>query len=146
MKGTILPLLLTAMLTSCAATRPVALQDAKPVPVERVFAFNGPSDSSTGTVIVVRDMGHMGGGCPMGFYVDGELAAHVRKGESVALTIPAGNHVIGAGPEGDGICSWRNEATYRREVAVTVQAGATSNIRLAYTQDGTALISPTAAK
>ncbi len=144
MKGTILPLLLTAMLTSCAATRPIALQDATPVPVERIFAFKGPADDSTGAVIVVRDMGHMGGGCPMGFYVDGELAAHVRKGETVALTIPAGNHVLGAGPEGDGVCSWNNEAAKRREISLAVQAGGRTKIRLAYTQQGDAIVSPTA--
>lgn len=134
--------LIPALAAACA-TRPVALTEAKPVPVDRVFAYSQAHVGPSGTVVIVRDAGHMGGGCPLALYVDGVLAAHVRTSETVTLTVPAGNHIFGGGPAGSGMCAWRDEAAHRRETSQEVKAGSRIKIRLAMTQEGVIQITPT---
>jgi len=136
-------LCLTTVLAGCA-THPVDFKDAKPVAADRIFAFKEGDQAATGKVIVVRDLGQMAGLCPMAFYVDGTLAAQLYRGEAVSLQVPAGSHILGAGPAGKGTCSWNNEAAHRRELSVTITAGSTSKIRLGLSQGGVIEISPTA--
>lgn len=134
---------LIPMLAAACATSPVTLTDAKPVPADRVFAYSQARSGPSGTVVIVRDAGHMGGGCPLALYLDGALAAHVRASETVTLTVPAGNHIFGAGPAGSGMCSWRDESAHRRETSQEIKENSTIKIRLAMTQEGVIQITPT---
>ncbi|PZP58026.1 MAG: hypothetical protein DI597_20240 [Pseudoxanthomonas spadix] len=136
-------LCLTTVLAGCA-THPVDLKDAKPVTADRIFAFKEGDQAATGKVIVVRDLGATGSLCPMAFYVDATLAAQLYRGEVVSLQVPAGDHILGAGPAGKGMCSWNNEAAHRRELSVTITASGTSKIRLGMNQGGVIEITPTA--
>ncbi|UBB26331.1 hypothetical protein LAG73_04385 [Pseudoxanthomonas japonensis] len=135
---------LIPVLAMGCATRPVALTDTQPVPAERVFAYNQPIDTPSGTLVVVRDVGHMAGGCPLAFYIDGVLTAHLRTGEATTLTVPAGSHILGAGPAGKGMCAWTDEEANRRETAHTIEPGSQSKIRLALTREGVYQVTPTA--
>ena len=143
MKHLVLIVVCTAALVGCA-THPVPSSEALPVPTDRVFAFQTPTDRPSGTLVVVRDRGFIAGGCPMAFFVDGTLAAHLRTGESTTLIVPAGAHILGAGPAGAGMCSWANTETYRREASQLVTEGTTTKIRLAITQNGIIQVTPTA--
>lgn len=133
----------TAALVGCA-THPIPSSEALPVPTDRVFAFQAPTDKPSGTLVVVRDKGFIGGGCPMAFYVDGTLAAHLRTGESTMLIVPAGSRILGAGPAGAGMCQWGKTEAYRREAAQLVTEGTTTKIRLAITHEGVIQVTPTA--
>lgn len=135
---------LIPVLAAGCATRPVALADAQPVPPDRVFGFQQPLDAPSGSLVVVRDVGHIASGCPMAFYVDGVLAAHVRTGETTTLTIPAGNRILGAGPAGKGLCTLGDETAHRRETSHVVEAGKQTKVRLALTHEGIIQVTPTA--
>ena len=118
----------TALLVGCS-THPVASNEAKPVPPDRVFAFQSPSPTPTGMLVVVRDEGLQGRGCPAAFYIDGQLVAHVRAGETMTLSVPAGNRILGVGPAGKGLCTLADPATHRRETSVVVDPGTQTKVR-----------------
>ncbi len=86
----------------------------------------------------------MMGGCPFAFSVDGKIAAHIRRGESVTLAVPAGTRIIGAEPTGKGVCSWGNEDKQRRETSIAVETGVQTKVRVGVTNDGIIQITPTA--
>lgn len=134
---------LIPVLAAACATSPVALTDAMPVPADRVFAYNQPIDGPSGQLVVVRDQGAFGAACPIALYVDGVIAAHFRTSEVLTIHLTPGQHVIGAGPSGGGMCSWTNEAAHRREIAHTVEAGSEAKMRLSITQQGLYQITPT---
>lgn len=105
MKKIVVSLMACVVLAGCA-TRQISSEQAQPVPAERVFAFNGIGDSASGQVIVTRDVGAVGGACPLALYIDGTLAAHLQRGESVSLSVPSGNRIVSAIFAGKGLCSW----------------------------------------
>lgn len=142
MKGLTL-LCVTMLLTGCA-TRPIAVKEAMPVPADRIFAQVPTESGAQGHLVVVRDLGHTAGYCPMAFYVDGTLIAHVYRGEVLSLEVPAGEHIFGASPAGKGMCSWADQAAHLRELSLTVKADRTPTIRLGVSWDGVIQISPTA--
>lgn len=137
--------LLTAAVIALAgcATHPVSSSEAVPVPQDRVFAFRTPA-STSGTLVVVRDEGYISSGCPMAFYVDGQLAAYLRTGEIATFHVPAGTRILGAGPAGKGMCTWGNEDAHRRETTFSVGEGTSTKIRLAITHEGVIQVTPTA--
>ena len=143
MKRLMLLFVAAALVTGCA-THPVAPSDAKPVPADRIFAYQPSGDATSSTIVIARDEGFQSKGCPMAFYVDGTLAAHLRAGETTTLEVPAGNHIFGAGPAGKGLCAMANEATHRRETSMTTEPGSRTKLRLAVVQEGLIQISPTA--
>lgn len=135
---------LTAVALVGCSTHPVALDKAAAVPADQVFAFQSPDIAASGKLVIARDAGYMASGCPMAFYVDGKLAAHLRAGETTTLTVPAGNRILSAGPAGKGMCTWGNEQAHRRETSYAVEAGTTAKIRLAITHEGVIQVTPTA--
>ncbi|ELC7324200.1 hypothetical protein D7T48_21010 [Stenotrophomonas maltophilia] len=142
MKKIVVSLIACVVFAGCA-TRQISSEQAQPVPAERVFAFNGIGDSASGQVIVTRDIGAVGGACPLALYIDGTLAAHLQRGESVSLSVPPGNRIVSASFAGKGLCSWGDESAHRREISQVVTAGGRTKIRLALTHDGVIQIGPT---
>lgn len=126
------------------ATRPVALSDAQEVPPDRVFGFQQSLDVPSGSLVVVRDVGYTGSRCPMAFYVDGVLAAHIKTGEVTTLSVPAGNRILGAEPAGRGLCTLGDETAHRRETSHAVETGKQTKVRLALTHEGIIQVTPTA--
>lgn len=143
MKGFSAAAAVVALLAGCSATRPIATEMAKPVPASQIFAYAQPA-TDTGTVIVTRDVGLAGSKCPVAFYVDGEVAAHVDNGQTMTVYIPSGKHILGAGPAGTGVCGIVSRTAHMREAAFDVVAGDRLKLRLGFTRDGTYQIAPTA--
>lgn len=143
MKRLALFCLISVWVSGCA-TSPVALTDAKPVPADRIYAYRQPVNGASGTLVVVRDEGFQSKGCPVAFYIDGTLAAHVRAGETVTLTVPVGNRILGIGPAGKGLCSLADEATHRRETSLAVDSGSQTKVRVAVVGEGFYQVTPTA--
>ena len=84
-------------LVGCS-TRPVDTDQARPVASSR---FQEASES-TGMVIIKRDTGLFGSMCSAKIYVDGLAVADISTSEKVTLYLPAGEHILGAYP--NGIC------------------------------------------
>lgn len=143
MKKILMYLVATIALAGCA-TRQISADQAQPVPTDRVFAFNTAGDGASGQLVVTRDVGAVGGACPLALYIDGTLAAHLRRGESVTLTVPAGSRIVSASFAGKGLCKWGDESAHRREISRMVTAGNKTSIRLALAHDGLIQVSPTA--
>ena len=143
MKRYLLFVLLPAVVAGCAR-HPIAIEDADPVPAERVFAPRAASNATAGKLLVVRDRGTMVGGCPMALYVDGVLVAHVRSGEHIAWPTAAGNHIVGVGPAGKGACAFKDAAANLRELGIEVPVGGQVKLRAGVTQDAVYQITPTA--
>lgn len=79
----------------------------------------------------------------MGLYLDGKLTAHVRTGETTTLTVPVGSRILGAGPAGEGMCAWANEATHTRETSHVVEPGSRTKVRLPVMGEGIYQVKPT---
>ncbi|AQW31406.1 hypothetical protein ACKZDW_08925 [Ralstonia syzygii subsp. celebesensis] len=119
-----------APFVAACATSSVSLDEARPVPAARLLAYQAASDSTAGHVVVTRDAGFLAGGCALGFYVDGKLAAAFKAGETASFNLLAGEHVIGVGSPGDaGFCLM--PSSERREIEVLLTAGRTRYYRIA---------------
>lgn len=93
------------------------------------MAYQTPIDGG-GTVVVTRDRGFIGGGCKLGFYVDGKLAGIFETGETARFHVPAGEHDFGVGtPSGIGFC-FATTPNEPRELSARVAPGQTRYYRL----------------
>ncbi len=137
-------LIVVAMLLGGCSTHPVSSGNAIPLPPDRVFAFQSPTGAPSGTLVVTRDQGMQGRGCHAAFYIDGQLAAHVRAGETATLSVPAGNRIVGVGPAGKGLCTLANPATHRRETSLVIEANSQIKVRLSIVGEGVYQVTPTA--
>ncbi|MBG4412484.1 hypothetical protein GHV50_07910 [Pseudomonas aeruginosa] len=88
----------------------------------------------------MRDSGFIGGGCDMGVYVNGRLAARIATKEMVTFYLPAGSTVIGAGLVGSGLCGVNTD---RREREVSLRDGDSLSYRLFTSSNGDVDILPT---
>lgn len=91
--------------TMFVRTEPVAFEKTKPVPAERVLAFQ---ESRTGyaKVIITRDNGFMGGGCFLGVTANSVLIGRFDTEESATFFMPAGEleMAVVRDPSGKGLC------------------------------------------
>lgn len=120
----LLPLL---ALAGCSST-PAPPESLKPVPSDRLFAFQQPV-SGGGTITVNRDLGMLGGGCYVGVTIDHQLAARMAVGESASFHLPPGTHVAGivTDKQDDTLCGM---GRLRREKPVTVVSDRVSLLRI----------------
>jgi hypothetical protein len=125
--------LVVLVLAGCATQAPRKNQ-IKPVPADRVLAFQSP-DGGDATIIVTRDVGFMGGGCFAGLYLDGALVAKMDTGERASLYVPSGRHIIGTWSVGKALCGYR-EGTDRRETDATLKTGETRKYRILIGNNG----------
>lgn len=120
---------LTAVLslTACSSWQP-DLDEIKPIPAERVLAYQEPLENA-GEVVVTRDFGLRGGGCYIAVMIDRELAARIHVGEVVRFQVPSGARIvsIGVDPLDDTLCS---KLRLRREKLAQVEAGKTLEYRV----------------
>lgn len=119
------------LLAGCA-TSPVPLAKAVQAPSERVTGYQKPL-AGGGTLIVVRDRGFTGGGCFATVFLNGEPVARLDTKEKASFYVPAGHWTLGAGIEGNGLCSFGNE---RLEDAVVVEPGQTKRYRIYTSSEG----------
>lgn len=127
-------------LVGCA-TSPVTSDKARPVPADRMLAFGNGEPATSGVVSVTRDSGFLGGGCYLGFYIDGQLAAKFDTAEKGVFYVKPGEHVIGIGnPGGSGLCNI--EKGYRRETSTVISQGEIKKFRLTTRQGDGAAVEP----
>lgn len=115
------------MLAGCSSWQPQP-EEIKPVPAERVLAFQQPLENA-GEIVVTRDFGWRGGGCYIALLIDRELAARIHVGEQVRFQVPAGARIVGIGtdPLDDSLCG---KLSLRREKLARVVAGQTLEFRV----------------
>nr|WP_322940145.1 3-isopropylmalate dehydratase [Pseudomonas sp. s4] len=124
---TILIALPLVLLAGCSSFRgnPEAI---KPVPEDRLLAFQGAQENGA-QIVVNRDFGMMGGGCYVAIEVDRKVAARIGVGEVATFQVPPGTRVVGITPDrmDDTLCGM---GRLLREVAVPVKAGETQYLRI----------------
>ncbi|WP_321965363.1 hypothetical protein [Paraburkholderia sp. J7] len=125
-------------LTGCA-TEPTPRTSSTSAPSERVTAYQTAAPGiDTGTLIVTRDSGFIGGGCFYAVSINGKLAARLDTGESSRFIVPAGEVLLRAGrdPQGKGLCSIGKSEWTQRET--TLKPGETKLFRLSLDMNGKA--------
>lgn len=130
---------LVVFLAGCS-TSPVSVGTATQAKADNVYAYQAKPSGPSGALTVVRDSGFIGGGCDMGVYVNGRLAARIATKERVTFYLPAGSTVIGAGPVGSGLCGVNTD---RREREVSLRDGDRLSYRLFTSSNGDVDILPT---
>lgn len=97
MKNTLLALAVLISAGGCA-TSPVAINNARSVPMERVFRADALPLANSARAVFVRDAGFSGGGAYQHLYIDGKKAASLNPGEKVEFMLTPGKHIFGATP------------------------------------------------
>lgn len=119
------------VLAGCSsyATHPDQITD---VPADRMFAYEQAEQAAAGTVVVNRDMGFLGGGCYVAFKLDRKVVARLGIGEVARFNVAPGRHIVGIAIDeaGESLC---NNGRLNREVAVTVEQGQRSYLRVTST-------------
>ena len=138
MKHVLLPLItIPVLLLSACSSRPVSVADAKPAPQARVFKYQ---TSAPTTLVVMRDKGMIGAGCDASIFINGETVAKLETGEKATFHLDAGQWIVGASPEGTGLCAL-NPARQERETIT--KAGETKVFRVFTSNAGDIDILPT---
>ena len=134
MRGSCWAASLLVVLAGCSTT-PTPVADAKPVDAAYLYKLQAPASDSDARLVVVRDQGFVGGGCRMGFYVDGELVADLSPKEKAEFYVPAGLRVLGAGTAASakGLCAAAGDS-YLRQREAALFAGQERRFRM--TSDG----------
>jgi hypothetical protein len=91
------------VLAGCV-TQPTPIQQAEPVPIDELYAFQSTPDANSGSLTVVRDSGALGSGCDVVVYIDGKRSAKIGPGQRASFHLPPGQPNIGIGLAGSGLC------------------------------------------
>ncbi|RMH86966.1 3-isopropylmalate dehydratase [Pseudomonas sp. AOB-7] len=120
----VLPLLLLA---GCSSFRGDP-EHVRPVPAERLLAFQ-EARAGSAQIVVNRDFGMLGGGCYVAIEVDRQVAARIGVGEVATFQVRPGTHVVGItlDKQDDTLCSM---GRLLRELAVPVKAGESHAFRI----------------
>ena len=117
MKKLLLIGIMSAVLSGCAGTSPVVLQQAKQVPPERILA-QGEYNPNYAKVTIVRDAGFQGGGCYLGVMYRQTLLARFDPEEKADFYIPEGeyNFAVIGDPYGRGLCGSQFDPAVEKQV------------------------------
>lgn len=109
-------LVLSLGLIGCATT-PMPPSQAAQVASDRLLAFQERSADATGTLVVTRDKGLLGGGCYYGFFINDVLAARFDVAETASFYIEPGELVLRSGrdPKGRALCGLSQQEWTQRE-------------------------------
>lgn len=109
----------SCMLLSACATSPVSIDNAAPVPAERLLAFQ---DATAGEaeITVIRDKGFTGGGCYGALIINNILAGRFDVSEAAVFYLPVGETLLryGRDPEGKALCSTGQDHWVQRETVL----------------------------
>ncbi|AMO94561.1 putative lipoprotein [Collimonas fungivorans] len=97
MKNTLLALSVLISAGGCA-TVTAPINNARSVPMERVFRADALPLANSARAVFVRDAGSSGPGVYQHLYIDGKKAASLNPGEKVEFMLTPGKHVFGAAP------------------------------------------------
>lgn len=101
MKTKILPTLFILLFFTGCTTTPVSIEKSTSVPDERIydgFKKYAHEKKSGATIIIVRDRGILGSAGSAAVFLNGEIVARVRTGESLTTYIDSGDNVLGIAP------------------------------------------------
>jgi hypothetical protein len=85
----VLACVVAGQMAGCATT-PIPASRAKPVPSDRLYAFQEMRENTTSTIVVTRDKGALGSGCYHLLTIDGTLAAKLDVGETAQFYVAPG--------------------------------------------------------
>ncbi len=134
-------LLLALVLVAGCATKPPSSDQIVPAPADRLFSHQ--VSVGGGSFTVTRDVGSMGGGCPLAVLVAGQVAGEVRTGEQATFHLPAGETIIGVVPAGKGLCSAGDQNRHRNESSLVLKPGEHRRYRAGIDADGSPFLRPT---
>ena len=129
-------------IAGCASS-PVTTTDAQAVSSSAIYApevfIQAPNKAQ---ITLIRDSS-FGGQCALGIYLDGKLVAGIKREEKVVMYVSPGTHIVGAGPNpnGVGVCKMFAEKL-RRETGITPSLDRPVKLRLAMLS-GAISITPT---
>ncbi|WP_173959831.1 hypothetical protein [Polynucleobacter arcticus] len=106
MKRSLIPtFLLVLMATGCATN--ISSKDAKPVPKDRLLAYQIPDEKRTYPLSVTRDEGFLGGGCYLELWIESIKVAQFDTGETATFYVEPFVQTAGVNydQEGKGLCS-----------------------------------------
>lgn len=126
--------IITALLLVGCATTPIPSAQAKPVPSDRLLAYQEKKAETTSTLVVTRDVGLTGGGCYIGFSINGVLAGTFDTGETSKFFVQPGELVLKSGWSGNGLCALSKDYWTQRETILRVNE--TKFFRLSTSTDG----------
>lgn len=108
---------IAVLLFAGCATTPLASSQAKPVPKERILAYQDSSESLNAALVLTRDVGLLGSGCFYAFWINGSLAARFGTGETATFFVEPGEHLlrVGRDPQGLGLCGVDSDRWTQRE-------------------------------
>jgi hypothetical protein len=123
-------LTLVLMLVGCTTT-PLSVNESKPVPPDRVCeAYKKYSLPKEGQahVIIVRDNGILGAAGSAALFLNGEILARIKAGESIKININAGDNILGIGPGTK--MNWEKDNTELIEQTLNAEAEKTYYFRV----------------
>ncbi|MBU9815504.1 hypothetical protein J1781_11640 [Rahnella sp. C60] len=126
------------LMVGCS-TNPVALNNAKNVPLSQALKFQSPKNGDT-KLVVIRDSGITGSGCYAAIFVNGEKSALLNTSEKTTLYLPPGEYIIGVAFDGSGWCSMGKE---RQEQSVVLKSDNEKVVRVYTDGNGNLDIKPT---
>lgn len=114
-------LLAVAVLSGCGsiATNRVSEAEARPIPADRLLAFQKPGEDLV-KISVTRESGFLGGGCFFGLEIDRVLAARFDTSEIAWFHVATGEHefAVTRDPQGRGLCGVNDMTPYREKLLV----------------------------
>lgn len=125
------------MALSGCATTPIPAEEADPVPIARLLAYQEALVDGA-TLIVTRDRGFTGSTCNTVFFINGKPAAEIGAGERATFQVlPDKRNIIGV--SGAGVCS-----TSLKEREVSIGIGDVARYRISIDATMSMDLSPTA--
>ncbi|MCG8291979.1 hypothetical protein MID08_03855 [Pseudomonas entomophila] len=119
------------LLAGCA-TSATPVQQADPVPMDELYAFQSKQAADSGSLTVVRDSGALGSGCDIVVYIDGKKSAKIGPGQRASFYLPPGRPNLGIGLAGSGLCS----GMAVRSITGSVETGRESVYRISGDMSG----------
>lgn len=105
--------IVTILLLSGCATTPIPSAQAKPVPSDRLLAYQEKKAETTSTLVVTRDVGFAGSACLAAVEINQITVARLDVGETARFFLSPGEITVGIASDtkGEGICGLGEKIT-----------------------------------
>lgn len=122
-------------LVGCATTPPPT-SEVRPVPQERLLAYQNQLGSTSASLVVTRDAGLVGSGCYYALSINGSLAARFDVSERAVFFLEPGEVLlrVGRDPLGKALCARGQDEWTQRETYL--KGGETKYFRMSLDMNG----------
>lgn len=119
-----------ALVMAACSSAPVSRYMARPVPVDRLLAYQQPPVGPSAKVMLIRDSGIAGSACYHAVHINDTLAARIDTSESATFVVEPGKVRVRVGrdPYGKGPCGSDNGMFAAQVVAL--EAGQVQVLRI----------------